>query len=67
VPIVGFRDYKENERQDRYDMESADDEDYDSIDMETRQLVEAKLRRRDRERARLEGRLPPAFLDDGKS
>ena len=37
------------------------------MDQTTRQLVEEKLRRRDRELARLEGRLPPAFLDDGKS
>ncbi len=35
------------------------------MDNETRQLVEAKLKRRDRELARLEGRLPPAYLDDG--
>ncbi|KAI8997949.1 MCM2/3/5 family-domain-containing protein [Gaertneriomyces semiglobifer] len=34
------------------------------MDMETRQLVEAKLRRRDREEARREGRLPAAYMDD---
>lgn len=38
--------------------------DYDGIDESTRQLVEAKLRRRDREAARREGRLPAAFMDD---
>jgi hypothetical protein len=35
------------------------------MDPETRQLVEAKLRRRDRENARLHGYLPAAFLDEG--
>ena len=63
--VLNLRDYRENERLDRYDLASADGEEFEQMDMTTRQLVEAKLKRRDRERARLEGRLPPAFLDDG--
>ncbi|KAJ3078307.1 hypothetical protein HK102_004594, partial [Quaeritorhiza haematococci] len=58
------RDYRENERLDQYDIDNLDDGDYESMDAETRQLVEEKLRRRDREQARLEGRLPAAFMDD---
>lgn len=64
---LNFRDYRENERLDRYELEEeVEQEEYEAMDMETRQLVEAKLRRRDREQARREGRLPAAYMDDGE-
>ncbi|KAJ3127298.1 MCM DNA helicase complex subunit, partial [Irineochytrium annulatum] len=60
------KDYQENERLDRYDNEAeeVDDEFYDAMEPEQRALAEARMGRRDRERARLEGRLPAAFMDD---
>ena len=59
------RDYRENDRLDRYDDRDLDDENaFSDLDGDTRALVEAKLRRRDREVARREGRLPAAFLDE---
>ncbi|KAJ3020773.1 MCM DNA helicase complex subunit [Thoreauomyces humboldtii] len=59
------RDYQDNVRLDRYEVsEEVDQETFDSMDAETRQLVEAKLRRRDREQARRDGTLPAAYMDD---
>ncbi|KAJ3206732.1 MCM DNA helicase complex subunit [Dinochytrium kinnereticum] len=58
------RDYQERPEQDVYEAEDVDDEDYDVLDPEARALAEARMRRRDREAARREGRLPPAYLDD---
>jgi uncharacterized protein with von Willebrand factor type A (vWA) domain len=62
LKISNFRDYRENPDQDFYEQESADEEE-DMVEMsrDARRVVEAKLRRRDRE----QGRLPAAFLDDG--
>ncbi|KAJ8324432.1 MCM DNA helicase complex subunit [Batrachochytrium dendrobatidis] len=58
-------DYRENVRLDHYEVESVvDEEEYDTMNREDRLVAEAKMRRRDRELARLEGRLPAAFLDD---
>jgi DNA replication licensing factor MCM2 len=45
---------------DRYDDESADEEDFDPMEQDARLVAEAQMRRRDRE----EGRMPAAFLDD---
>ncbi|KAI8826242.1 MCM2/3/5 family-domain-containing protein [Fimicolochytrium jonesii] len=65
VDDVLDRDYRENVRLDRYEIDdAAEAEELDAMDLETRQLVEAKLRRRDREAARREGRLPAAYMDD---
>ncbi|KAJ3172040.1 MCM DNA helicase complex subunit [Geranomyces variabilis] len=58
-------DYRDNVRLDRYEVEAdIDEEEFNAMDMETRQLVEAKLRRRDREQARRDGTLPAAFMDE---
>ncbi|KAJ3175281.1 MCM DNA helicase complex subunit [Geranomyces variabilis] len=58
-------DYRDNIRLDRYEVEAdIDEEEFNALDMETRQLVEAKLRRRDREQARRDGTLPAAFMDE---
>jgi hypothetical protein len=58
-------DYRENTKLDRYDVDrGVDEEEVEAMDMTTRQLVEAKLRRRDRENARNAG-LAGAFLDEG--
>ncbi|KAH9248693.1 hypothetical protein BASA81_013627 [Batrachochytrium salamandrivorans] len=58
-------DYRENLRLDHYEVESAvDEEDFADMSREDRLVAEARMRRRDREMARLEGRLPAAFLDD---
>ncbi|KAJ3369255.1 MCM DNA helicase complex subunit [Kappamyces sp. JEL0680] len=53
-------DYRENLAQDYYEAESADEEEYEAMDRDNRRVVEAQLRRRDRE----QGRMPAAFLDD---
>ena len=63
--MINKSDYNENTALDRYDVGSVDGEEYGMMEAETRQLVEAKLRRRDREQARLHGFLPAAFLDEG--
>ncbi|KAJ3049917.1 MCM DNA helicase complex subunit [Rhizophlyctis rosea] len=58
-------DYRENPQQDFYEHdEIAEQEDGGAMDPEARQLAEFKMRRRDREQAIREGRLPPAFGDD---
>ncbi|KAJ3095704.1 MCM DNA helicase complex subunit, partial [Phlyctochytrium planicorne] len=59
------RDYAERPEQDVYEAENIDDEDYEALDPQARALAEARMRRRDREQARREGRLPAAYLDDG--
>lgn len=41
-----------------------DDQDYESLDLDQRKIIEAKLRRRDRENLRRQGKLPAAFMDD---
>ncbi|KAJ3328634.1 MCM DNA helicase complex subunit [Blyttiomyces sp. JEL0837] len=58
------KDYKQNPELDRFDERDIDDEDYDEMDPEARLIAEERMRRRDREQARREGRLPAAFLDD---
>ena len=51
---------------DNYDAEDIDDEnDFDSLDMRTRKLVEAKLARRDRQEAKKEGKFASAYMEDG--
>jgi DNA replication licensing factor MCM2 len=57
------RDYRARPEQDLYDLDNLDDEDYDQMDATTRLLVEEKLKRRDRDRLRQEGRGPSAFWD----
>ncbi|KAL2913170.1 MCM DNA helicase complex subunit [Polyrhizophydium stewartii] len=57
-------DYRENARLDNYELESVDEEEYDAMDRDARLVAEAKMRRRDREEARLAGQLPEAFLDE---
>ncbi|KAJ3113955.1 MCM DNA helicase complex subunit [Phlyctochytrium bullatum] len=57
------RDYLERPEQDIYEAENIDDEDYDPLDPEARAIAEARMRRRDREEARRDGRLPGAYLD----
>ncbi|KAG5462769.1 MAG: mini-chromosome maintenance protein 2-domain-containing protein, partial [Olpidium bornovanus] len=61
-----LKDYRENPDKDVYEGGDIDDEEYEAMDVADRMAVEAKLRRRDKETARREGRLPAAFLDDGK-
>ncbi|KAG9301270.1 hypothetical protein G9A89_012653 [Geosiphon pyriformis] len=52
------KDYKENPRFDKYDAASADEEDFDPIDISTRRLVDSQLNRRDAERYTISGRMP---------
>ncbi|KAJ3033682.1 MCM DNA helicase complex subunit [Rhizophlyctis rosea] len=60
-------DYRENVRLDRYEIDEEAEQEMDiGMDMETRQLVDAKLRRRDREQAMRDGRLPAAYMDDNE-
>ncbi|KAJ1566043.1 MCM DNA helicase complex subunit [Nowakowskiella sp. JEL0078] len=59
------RDYRANEQLDQYDTQDLDEQNYDDLDADARQIAEAKMRRRDREQARQEGRLAAAFMDDG--
>jgi DNA replication licensing factor MCM2 len=63
---LSFSDYKESDLRDRYEEEDIDDEDYGNMSAEARLIAEERMRRRDREQARREGRLPAAFMDDGK-
>ena len=42
-----------------------DDQEYGDMSMDARLIAEEKMRRRDREKARREGRLPAAFMDAG--
>ncbi|KAJ3405172.1 MCM DNA helicase complex subunit, partial [Chytridiales sp. JEL 0842] len=57
-------DYKENSQLDRMDSSDIDDQDYEALNADARLIAEEKMRRRDREQARREGRLPAAFMDD---
>jgi DNA replication licensing factor MCM2 len=54
-------DYRENLRLDRYDAQSADDEEFNAIDQDARLVAEAQMRRRDR----AAGRRTTAFMDEG--
>lgn len=58
------KDYRENARKDHYESDDIDDNEYNELDIGERAIVDAKLNRRDREKARLEGHLPAAFIDD---
>ena len=60
------RDYRRNAILDEYDPTAVDDEgDYGTMDPAARRAAEARMRQRDRQEARLAGRLPAAFVDDG--
>ena len=49
---------------DRYEERGLDNEQYDPLDLATRNQVDAQLSRRDAEIRRREGRIAGAFLDD---
>lgn len=58
------RDYRENPKKDQYENIGIDDDsNLHELDIGERAVIDAKLKRRDRERARLEGHLPAAFMD----
>eukprot|EP00743_Colponemidia_sp_Colp-15_P001012 GILK01001118.1.p1 GENE.GILK01001118.1~~GILK01001118.1.p1 ORF type:complete len:891 (+),score=144.69 GILK01001118.1:49-2721(+) len=57
-------DYKAIPELDVYDDVDMDNQEYDDMDVDTRLRVEAKLARRDREKAKREGRLPAALMED---
>ncbi len=50
-------------RLDNYNLSDVDDEVYEGMDLGTRALVEAKLKKRDKKLARQKG-LPLAFMDE---
>ncbi|ORX54733.1 hypothetical protein BCR36DRAFT_10722 [Piromyces finnis] len=57
------KDYRENAKKDHYEAVDIDDNEYNELDIGERAIVDAKLNKRDREKARLEGHLPAAFID----
>lgn len=61
--MICYRDYQANPQLDRYEERGLDEEDYDPLDLATRNAVDAQLRRRDVEIRRREGRLANAFMD----
>jgi DNA replication licensing factor MCM2 len=56
------RDYETNERLDRYEEQGVDDDDYDPLDLATRNVVDNQLNRRDAEIQR-RGRIAGAFME----
>ncbi|KAG2218110.1 hypothetical protein INT45_002360, partial [Circinella minor] len=58
------RDYARNPEMDRYEERGIDNEQYDPLDLATRNQIDAQLSRRDAEIRRREGRIAGAFLDD---
>lgn len=59
-----FRDYKELPHLDTYSSSQLDDQEYDSLDLQTRLALEADMNRRDQELVRRQGRIPEMFLPD---
>mmetsp|Transcript_9857 Transcript_9857/g.24280 ORF Transcript_9857/g.24280 Transcript_9857/m.24280 type:complete len:895 (+) Transcript_9857:158-2842(+) len=58
------RDYRAIPELDKYDEKMLDSGDYDQIDLDERRKADREMNKRDRERARREGRVPRAFEDD---
>ncbi len=57
-------DYRAIPELDRYDAKGLDSSEYENIDEDARRRAERLMRKRDRERARREGRVPAAFEDE---
>jgi hypothetical protein len=55
-------DYRPNDKMDRYSEKDLDDAPFSELSLADRMEVDAMLNQRDRVKARLDGRIPGAFI-----